>query len=197
MTAAFEIGGYPCRGDRQSFAVACTWKGLEAMAPLDTGTRAPALDFTLQDTEGNEISIQQALETGPVLLGIYKSSCAASKVMMPMLQRIHALHLENGLTTYGVSQDSANITRSFARRYGLSIPLLLDGPEYPVSNAFDIRATPTVVLVSRGGTVVYSTMGFMRDQVEEIEAAVAIELGVDRVQIITPDLAEIPFFVPG
>jgi hypothetical protein len=53
------------------------------------------------------------------------------------------------------------------------------------------------VLISRAGTVVYSTMGFMRDQVEEIEAAVAIELGVDRVPIITPDLAEIPFFVPG
>jgi peroxiredoxin len=167
------------------------------MAPLDTGTKAPALDFTLQDTEGNEISIQQALETGPVLLGIYKSSCAASKVMLPMLQRIQAHHLNDGLTTYGVSQDSANITRSFARRYGLSIPLLLDGPEYPVSNAFDIRATPTVVLLSQRGTVVYSTMGFLRDQVEEIEAAVAAELGVDRAPIITPELAEIPFFVPG
>src|SRR5262245_45415157 len=103
---------------------------------------APPLAQSFPDAEGNQHSVQAALETGPVLLGIYKSSCAASKVMLPMLQRIQASHGADGLTTFGVAQDSPNITRSFARRFGLNIPLLIEGSAYPLSAGFDIRATP-------------------------------------------------------
>jgi peroxiredoxin len=167
------------------------------MSALDTGSTATVLDIVLPDTEGSERSIGEAVKSGPVLLGIYKSSCAASKVMLPMLDRIQKIHAVDGLTTFGVAQDSPNITRSFARRYNLSIPILIEGQSYPISSGFDIRATPTVVLLRNDGTVAYSTMGFLRDQVEEIEEAVAAELGVPPKQIITPDLADIPFFVPG
>lgn len=168
------------------------------MGSLELGSKATVLDLVLPDAEGREHSIGKALETGPVLLGIYKSSCAASKVMLPMLQRIQERHAADGLTTFGVAQDSANITRSFARRYNLSIPLLVEGRDFPVSAGFDIRATPTVVLLRRDGTIAYTTMGFLRDQVEVIEAAVASELGVPPHRIVTPDIeADIPLFVPG
>src|SRR5688572_29503599 len=93
---------------------------------------SPPLDLTFPDSEGGEHSIQVALTTGPVLLGIYKSSCAASKVMLPMLQRIQWAHETDGLTTFGVAQDSPNITRSFARRYGIDVPILIEGSEYPL-----------------------------------------------------------------
>ena len=158
---------------------------------------SPPLDRSFPDTEGNQHAIQDALANGPVLLGLYKSSCAASKVMLPMLQRIQRAHEADGLTTYGVAQDSPNITRSFARRYGLEIPLLVEGQEYPLSSGFDIRATPTVFLLRRDGSIAYSTMGFLRDQVAEIEAAVATELGVAPQQIVSPDEDDIPLFVPG
>ena len=158
---------------------------------------APPLAKSFSDAEGNQHSIQEALANGPVLLGIYKSSCAASKVMLPMLQRIQQQHEADGLTTFGVAQDSPNITRSFARRYGLDVPLLVEGPDYPISVGFDIRATPTVILLRRDGSVAYTTMGFLRDQVEEIEAAVANELGVRPHRIVDPNESEIPLFVPG
>jgi peroxiredoxin len=167
------------------------------MGPLDPGANAPALDNILQDAQGNSVSLKEAIANGPVLLTIYKSSCAASKAMLPMLNRIHLLHLNDGLKTYGVAQDSPNITRSFARRYDIDYPILIEGPGYPVSVAFNIRATPTVVLIKQGGAIAYSTMGFLRDQIEEIEAAVAAELGVTPVTIVTPDLADVPRFVPG
>jgi thiol-disulfide isomerase/thioredoxin len=158
---------------------------------------SPPLDQSFPDANGREHSIKQALESGPVLLGIYKSSCAASKVMLPMLQRIQNAHATDGLTTFGVAQDSPNITRSFARRYGLDIPLLIEGPGFPLSAGFDIRATPTVFLLRRDGSIAYTTMGFLRDQVEDIEAAVAGELGVPSKRIVDPAESEIPLFVPG
>lgn len=146
-----------------------------------------------------ERSIAQALATGPVLLGIYKSSCAASKVMMPVLQRIDARHHVDGLTTLGVAQDSANITRSFARRYGIDYPILIESPDYPISNGFQIGYTPTVFVLRQNGEIAYTTMGFLRGQVDEIESTVAGELKTEPAVIILPPPAEpdVPFFVPG
>lgn len=156
-----------------------------------------ALDILLPDTDGNERKLSHYLEHGPVLLTIYKSSCAASKTMLPALGRIDRKHRPEGLATIGISQDSPNITRSFARRYEIDYPLLVEGSTYPVSNAFDIRATPSVYLILKNRTVAYGTMGFMRDQIEEIEQAVASVLGVDPVTIFSPDESEVPWFVPG
>ena len=52
-------------------------------------------------------------------------------------------------------------------------------------------------LLRKDGSIAYTTMGFLRDQVEEIEAAVATELGVPPHRIVDPDESEIPLFVPG
>jgi peroxiredoxin len=165
----------------------------------DQSLRAPieALAIPLPDTDGTTHELGTGLANGPLLLTIYKSSCAASKAMLPMLGRIDEKHRADGLTTIAISQDSPNITRSFAKRYGIDYPLLVEGSEYPISNAFDIRATPSVYLIRQDGTVAYGTMGFMRDQLEEIEQVVATELQVEPALIVGPDETEIPWFVPG
>jgi hypothetical protein len=160
-------------------------------------SETPPLNQPFPDADGTAHTIGNALTTGPVLLGIYKSSCAASKVMLPMLDRIQRAHAEDGLTSFGIAQDSPNITRSFARRYGIEMPILLEGQEYPLSVGFDIRATPTVFVLRRDGSIAYTTMGFLRDQIEDIEAAVANELGVAPKRIVDPAESEIPLFVPG
>src|SRR5262245_61696264 len=117
------------------------------VAPIDTGNHAPALTDPIPDADGAPRSIAEALRGGPVLLGIYKSSCQASKTIFPILERLHQRDRDRGLTVFGISQDSPNVTRSFARRYGITFPLLIEGDDYPVSRAFDIFATPTVYLV--------------------------------------------------
>jgi peroxiredoxin Q/BCP len=38
-------------------------------APLKVGDRAP--DFTLPDTEGNEVTLSRLLERGPVILAFF------------------------------------------------------------------------------------------------------------------------------
>lgn len=167
---------------------------------MDHKGKAPrdgTLAVRLTGTDGLERSVAEALTTGPVLLSIYKSSCAASKSMLPMLGRIGAHHAADGLTTLGVAQDSQNVTRSFGRRYEIDFPLLVEAPAFPLSHGFGIQFTPSVFVIRRDGSVAYTTMGFMRSQVDEIEAAVAAELGVDPVPIIRADEVEVPLFVPG
>ena len=129
---------------------------------IEQGQVAPLPDTAFQDAEGADHDFRQMLEDGPILLGIYKSSCASSKQMFPFLERLHQRYGSAGLQVIGVSQDSDNITRSFARRYGITFPIIVEGPDYPISREFDIAATPTIFLITPDGHVAYTTMGFMK-----------------------------------
>ena len=165
--------------------------------PLEAGNAAPPLTTSYPDQEGTEHTISEHLTDGPVVVGLYKASCAASKAMMPLLNRLNDRYAEKGLAVYGVAQDSANVTRSFVRRSGTNYPILIEGEEYPLSRAFDIFATPTVYVIDRDGQITYSTMGFMRDQVNDIAAAVTAALGLEAETIVSDDEEDIPRFVPG
>lgn len=168
------------------------------VAPIEAGGTTPPLDTELLDAEGNPHVIAQAVVAGPaVVLAVYKSSCQASKTFFPFLERLHERSRDHGLTTLGVSQDSANITRSFARRYGITFPFLIEPDGYPVSTALDIFATPTVYLIRPDGTVAYTTMGFFKGPVNEFGNAAAAELGLPPEELFTAEDVGIPVFVPG
>ncbi|MGH2531787.1 MAG: peroxiredoxin family protein [Thermomicrobiales bacterium] len=167
------------------------------MPPVEVGNTAPALDLVLADAAGNSHTLGEGLATGPILIGIYKSSCQASKTVFPMLERLHRKYGGDGLTVLGISQDSANVSRSFARRYGVTFPLLIEPDGYPVSTQFDIFATPTVFLIRPDQTVAFTTMGFLKPQINDLAAAVATELNLPSEPITSEDEADVPMFVPG
>ena len=163
----------------------------------EQGQKAPFPDGEFSDAEGQAHELSRAAGDGALLLGIYKSSCASSKQMFPFLERLNERHRGDGLAVLGISQDSANITRSFARRYGITFPLLLEGDDYPVSRAFDIMATPTVFLIEPDGSVAYATMGFMKPALDALGDAVADALGKPHQALVTSEDTDVPMFVPG
>ncbi|MGH2560445.1 MAG: peroxiredoxin family protein [Thermomicrobiales bacterium] len=167
------------------------------MPPVEVGNIAPALDLTLTDTAGNCHMLGEGLATGPTLIGIYKCSCQASKTIFPMLERLHQKYQGDGLTVLGVSQDSPNVSRSFARRYGITFPILIEPAGYPVSSQFDIFATPTVYLIRPDQAVAFTTMGFLKPQINDLAAAVATALNLPPAPITSEDEAGVPMFVPG
>jgi peroxiredoxin len=167
------------------------------VSPVEIGQQAPALDVPLDDTQGGEHTLGEWLTSGPLVLGIYKSSCQASKTIFPILQRLYQREHAHGLSVVGVAQDSANITRSFARRYGITFPLLIEPDGYPISSAYDIFATPTVYLIQPDRTVAFTLMGFLRDQVNQFGDVVAAELNQPPQPLITEADTDVPLFVPG
>jgi peroxiredoxin len=161
------------------------------------GEPAPFPDLVFQDAEGIERDLRHVLLSGPLLMGIYKSSCASSKQMFPFLERLYQRYGAGGLTVLGISQDSANITRSFARRYGITFPIVIEGEEFPVSRAFEIAATPTVFLIEPDGTVAYTTMGFLKPGLDAMGNAVADAIGALNEPLVTSADQDVPMFVPG
>jgi len=167
------------------------------LIPIEAGQPAAALDLELPDADGNPRTLAAALTRGPVLLALYKSSCQASKAMLPALDRFHQRFADHGLTVYGLSQDSANVTKSFVRRYGITYPILIDTSDYAMSRAFDIFATPTVYLIEPDSMVSASLMGFFRQQVNELADKVASDLDLPPHPLIADDETDVPLFVPG
>jgi peroxiredoxin len=167
------------------------------MMAIEVGAKQPETGEIFEDAEGKPHSLAAALEHGPLLLGLYKSSCQASKTMFPLLQRLYERYGDKGLTVYGVAQDSPNITRSFARRLGLTFPILIDPDGYPLSNAFDIAATPTIYLIGRDGKIAYTTMGFLKPGLDAMGEAVTTALGLPAEPLVTDADVDVPMFVPG
>lgn len=164
---------------------------------IEVGEAAPGLSDSYPDANDEQHVVADALARGPVLIGMYKSSCQASKAMFPFLQRLADRYGDRGLSVFGVAQDSANITRSFARRLDLSFPILVEGPDYPLSRAFDIAATPSVFLIRPDGTIAWETMGFLKPQIDDMAAAVAEAVGAQPEPCVTDADADVPMFVPG
>ncbi len=163
--------------------------------PVANGNPAPG--FSLPDAANEaQYSTDCALKRGPLLIAIYKSSCEASKTMFQMLEALGAAYPEDRFTLFGVAQDSANVTRSFIRRVGVSFPMLIEGEEYPVSSAYDIEETPTVFLFDTTGTIIWQTSGFQLDAIEEVSGKIA-ELLYTSPADVTASATDIPQLVPG
>ncbi len=162
---------------------------------VEIGAEAPL--FTLSDAaRGEPYSLSDALQRGPVLIGIYKSSCGASKVCFPFLEKIYQAYPRDSLTVWGIAQDSPNISRSFARRTGVTFPILIDENDYATSRDYDIMATPTVFLIDPSGIVIWQAMGFQKPVIEDLSIRTAELLGLEPVTI-TVDSDGVPSWVPG
>lgn len=163
--------------------------------PVENGSQAPR--FTLNDAaEGAPHSLDDALGRGPVVIGIYKSSCQASKTAFPFLEKLYQGYPKDRLTVLGVSQDSANVTRSFARRAGVTFPILVEEEGYGVSREFDIIATPSVFLIARDGTVLWQSVGFQKAEMEALSQRIAELLDVPPVDVLAGAEGQ-PAWVPG
>jgi peroxiredoxin len=138
-----------------------------AIKPLEAGARAP--EFRLPQLEGGETSLAEILAQGPALLVFFKVSCPVCQLAMPFFER---LRQTERLRVYGVSQNDARDTREFAKRYGVTFPILLDlqSTGFPVSNAYGLTNVPTAFLVERDGAIAQTIHGWNRQQMSALGA---------------------------
>ena len=147
------------------------------MAALDSGIKAP--DFTLPLLQGGKFSLKDALERGPVLLAFFKISCPVCQFAFPYYERLYKAYGKGPVTIVGVSQDNAADTRRFLQEFGITFPIALDDPgKYAVSNAYGLTNVPTLFLVSPSGEIELSSVGWSRQDYEQIgrELATATEI---------------------
>jgi peroxiredoxin len=163
------------------------------MGILEVG--ALASHFTLLGLDGREYSVPGSLEGRPAVLVFCKTSCATCDLALPYFSRLREAY-SDGWEIWAISQDPPDRSADYAKRLGLTYPVLLDAPEFVASRLYDPPATPTVFLVGRDGRVDYTTHGFAKDDINEIAARIAGYMAAAPV-VIAPENDGNPAFKPG
>ncbi|HWZ97229.1 MAG TPA: TlpA disulfide reductase family protein [Candidatus Dormibacteraeota bacterium] len=143
------------------------------MTHIVAGNLAP--NFSLKSLDGKEFSLSAALQKGPTLLAFFKIGCPVCQFTFPFLERLHQRYNSPNFTIVGISQNGPEKTIKFNQEYGVTFPVLLDPEEkgYVVSNAYGLTMVPTIILVDSDGTVLVSSMGFVKADIENIAARLA------------------------
>jgi peroxiredoxin len=164
------------------------------MPALKEGTAAPA--FVLPGLAGEEFSLAQYLQRGPVALAFFKVSCPTCQFALPYLERLFR-GLGGKATIVAISQDPPGATALFTTTFDLTLPVLLDPPEsYPVSNMYDITHVPTIFLILPSGRIELTSVGWARADIEELNQRLAYALGVTPAVIFEPG-EDVPEFRSG
>ena len=155
------------------------------MAALNIGETAP--DFSLPAMDAKIFSLKDALGRGPVVAVFFKISCPTCQYALPFLERLHKAYGAQGAMVVGVSQNAGKDTASFLKEFGITFPVLLDDTEtYPVSNAYGLTNVPTTFWIAQDGEIEISSVGWDRNDFEQIHAKMAETTRGDAVAIFQP-----------
>jgi peroxiredoxin len=133
-----------------------------------------APDFTLDGLDGKQFSLREALQKGPVIAAFFKVSCPTCQYSFPFLERLYKAYAGGGVTLVGISQNDKQETAAFAKRFGITFPLLLDDSRsYAVSNAYGLTNVPTIFWIARDGEIELSSVGWVKSDIESINQRMA------------------------
>jgi peroxiredoxin len=146
------------------------------MATLEAGTQAP--QFELPAMDGSKFSLQDALTRGPVLAVFFKISCPVCQYALPYFERIYKSYGNGKFSIVGISQNETKDTAEFMKRYGVTFPVLLDQTKtFPASNAYGLTNVPTAFWISEDAEIEISSVGWSRQDFEDIVGKVASTIG--------------------
>jgi thiol-disulfide isomerase/thioredoxin len=129
---------------------------LEKEAPQE-GFLAP--QFALQDLSGKMVSLKD-FRGKVILLNFWASWCGPCKREIPSLERLYQKRYDKGFKIVAVNAErsSASQIASFAEKYRMSFPILLN-PQGDVANNYWVRAIPTSFLLDKKGKIRWKIVG--------------------------------------
>jgi peroxiredoxin len=161
---------------------------------LEAGATAP--QFTLSDLDGKPHSLTDELQKGPVLLAFFKISCPVCQFTFPFIERIFERYGGGKAAIWAISQDDVPDTRDFCKEFELTLPALLDGDDYPVSNLYRIANVPSLFLIEPDGTIGISVTGFSKKDLDSIAEKLAEVREVPASPLFAPSEI-VPDYKPG
>ncbi len=79
------------------------------------------------------------------------------------------------MTIVGISQNDQRETDAFLKEYGVTFPTLIEDPNgYAVSNAYGLTNVPSLFLIGQDGQIEVSSVGWVKQDVEEINRKLGI-----------------------
>jgi cytochrome c biogenesis protein CcmG/thiol:disulfide interchange protein DsbE len=146
--------------------------GLAAAAARGARPEAPPITRERRDEEG-ELTLS-SLRGKAVVVNFWASWCQPCKEEAPFLEETWRAQRDRGLVVVGLdAKDFRADARRFAKRFGLTFPLVYDGPG-DTTEPFGVTGFPETFVLDREGRVVEAFAGPVDgdDVRERFEAAV-------------------------
>ena len=132
----------------------------------------PAIDLKL--TDGTKTTVQDLLDSGPVLIDFWALWCAPCMKAMRHLDELQEKYREQGLTILGINLDterSRSKVRSYIRSKGYGFTVALD-PSQESYRRLNGTAMPFTLLVNSTGKIVYRHSGYMPGDEKILESEI-------------------------
>ncbi len=138
--------------------------GAQVVVPPRVG--APLGNFTLMDIQGQQVQLQD-YQGKVVLVNSWATWCPPCRAEMPDLTAYYQAHQKEGFVVLAINAgDPQSSAASFAQRYQLAFPVLLD-PDLRVLDGFGIHDFPTSIVIGRDGRVKTIHVGLYTPQALE------------------------------
>ena len=147
--------------------------GLAAAA--NRGDRPTAPDFTLERLDGDGDLQLSSLRGKAVVLNVWASWCIPCKEEAPYLEQLWRSNRDRGLVVVGLdARDFRADAQRFAERFGLTFPLVYDGPGDEL-DGYGITGFPETFVIDREGRVVEAFAGAVNGEDERLRLRAAID----------------------
>lgn len=118
----------------------------------------PAVDFTLQTLEGEEVSLFD-YEGKLVFLNFWATWCPPCRAEMPSMERVYNKLPSDSFVILAVNvNEPKEDVQSFMDEHGYTFPILLDS-DGKVSSIYQVEGIPTTWLIGPDKTVVGRLVG--------------------------------------
>ena len=114
-----------------------------------------ALDFSLTDLKGNQVSMKSLLGNGPIVLDFWATWCKPCIKYLPKLQKVYDKYKKDGLVVVGINEDGPR-NRSkiypFIKSKRINFPILID-VNSRVMRQYRIMGLPATVIITPEGKI--------------------------------------------
>jgi cytochrome c biogenesis protein CcmG/thiol:disulfide interchange protein DsbE len=150
-------------------------EGGDLVAAANRGDRPQAPEFSLERLDRDGRLVLSSLAGKAVVVNFWASWCTPCKEEAPFLEQVWRENRDRGLVVVGYdAKDFRADARRFAKRFGLTFPLVFDGPGDALED-WGVTGFPETFVLDRRGRVVQAFVGDVTSDDDKRELREAID----------------------
>jgi peroxiredoxin len=134
----------------------------------DTEILRAELDFSLNDLSGNSITLSEFRDKKPVILFFWTTWCPRCIRRLNKLNQIYSSLASDNIEVLAINvgQGESKV-RGFLKDNPVPFKVLLD-EDHSIARSYGLIGTPTFVLITKAGDVVFKDCDFPKDTYKKL-----------------------------
>ena len=135
-------------------------------------------NFTLEDMNGDLVELSNEVGEGPILLSFWATWCKPCIEELNDYKKLYNDYKDDGFKMFAISTDDENTVakvKPLVKSKGWNFPVLLD-TNADVVRLYYAQSVPFSVILDKKGMIIYSHLGYMKGDEENVKKIVTAEL---------------------